>query len=178
MYGNIHDLIEIDGKFFMKYDDMYYVSATGDVYSTFSKKCLKHYIDHNGYHRVDIHGKHIRISKLVYLTWKGEIPKGKIIRHIDDDKDNNMSTNLILGSQKENMYDAFRNNHKEKSGNTHYLKLFDKIDNKTLCFCPAKDFIKFSGHPCSSGSLKKTFKKKWFKERYDIIEYGLGKCND
>lgn len=45
----------IDGKEFKKYDNMYYISADGDVYSKYSHKCLKHNIDIDGYHRVDIH---------------------------------------------------------------------------------------------------------------------------
>ena len=90
-----------------KENPTYYVSADGDVYSTFSKKLLKHYIDQDGYHRIDIYlnhkQKHVKIHKLVYLVWVGDIPKGYQLNHIDDNKDNNNYKNLYLGSQKENI---------------------------------------------------------------------------
>lgn len=56
-------------KEFRSYDDDYYVSEHGDIYSRFKKGCLKHGVDCDGYHRVDIHGKHIKVHKLVYETW-------------------------------------------------------------------------------------------------------------
>lgn len=152
-----------------KYDDMYYVSKSGDIYSTFSKKFLKHYIDKDGYHRVDIHKKHMKIHKLVYLTWLGEIPIGYQINHKDDDKNNNHISNLYLGNQKDNIKDQFKNEH--RVGNMFYLLLYDSNVDAVINFCPSQDFIKYSGHPNKNGSLKKMFKKNWFKERYYIIEY-------
>lgn len=148
---------------------MYYVSEDGEVYSTYSKKLLKHNIDLNGYHRVDIHGKHMKIHKLVYLTWIGEIEKGKQINHYDDNKDNNHYSNLYQGTQKENIHDCIRNNHRK--GNIHYLTIYDKERDKILTFSPANKFIKYSGHPCGNGSVKKMFERNWFKKRYEIIDY-------
>lgn len=165
----IKDSLIIDGKLLKKYDDMYYVSEYGDIYSTYCKKFLKHAITIYGYHRVDIHGKHMHIHKLVYLTWIGEIPEGKQINHKDDDKDNNHFSNLYAGSQKENIRDCIDNNH--WCGYTYYLTVFDKKVNKVLTFCPAKNFIEYSGHSNKSGNLNKFFKKNWFKKRYDIIEF-------
>ena len=85
------------GKEFRKYDEHYYVSADGDIYSTYKKGLLKHSIDLDGYHRVDIHSKHMKVHKLVYLVWGGPIPDGKQLNHIDDNKDNN---SFILGLRK------------------------------------------------------------------------------
>ena len=42
----------------------------------YSKKFLKHSYDVDGYHRVDIHRKHMKIHRLVYHTWIGNIPNG------------------------------------------------------------------------------------------------------
>jgi hypothetical protein len=166
---------EIDGELYIKYDDMYYIGSHGEVYSMYSNTLLKHSIDHDGYHRVDIHGKHMKVSRLVFLTWNGPIPEGKVIRHLDDDKDNDCCLNLVLGSQKDNMNDAIRNQHKNKSGNTYHLIVKDSATGEILTFCPAKDFIDYSGHGCANGNIPRMFKKKWFKERYTIIEYKLGK---
>lgn len=159
----------IDGKILKSYDNIYYVSEFGDVYSTYSKKFLKHSIDLNGYHRVDIHSKHMKVHILVYLTWVGPIQNGLQINHRDDNKDNNHYTNLYAGTQKQNINDCINNGH--RCENTYYLTLFDKYINQVITFCPASDFIEYSGHPNSNGSLKKMFCKHWFNMRYEIIEY-------
>lgn len=165
--------IIINNKILKQYDENYYISEDGDVYSLYSKKFLKHQIDHDGYHRVDIHSKHMKIHKLVYLTWIGELKFGEQINHKDDNKDNNHYTNLYTGSQKENIQDCIRNNH--RIGNTHYLTVYDKKENKILTFCPASNFIAYSGHSCANGSVKRMFTRNWFKIRYEIIDYNKGK---
>ena len=161
--------IIIDQKVFKKYDDMYYISADGDVYSTYCNRLLKHNIDIDGYHRVDIHSKHKKIHQLVYETWIGPIDQTKQINHKDDDKNNNHYTNLYQGTQKENIIDKHENKH--FVGNTFYLTLMDKERNKIITFCPACKFIEYCHHSNKSGSLNKFFKKNWFKKRYIIIEF-------
>lgn len=161
--------IVIDEKVFKPYNEYYFVSEYGDVYSMHSKKLLKHNIDLHGYHRVDIHGKHFKIHKLVYLTWIGDIRSGEQINHIDDNKNNNHYSNLYKGTQKENIRDCIANNH--RVGNVWYLTVYDKLENKILTFSPASDFIEYSGHSCKNGGVKRMFNKNWFKKRYDIIDY-------
>lgn len=161
--------IIINQKIFKPYDEMYFVSEDGEVYSNYSKKILKPNLDLNGYPRVDIHGKHMKIHKLVYLVWVGKLENGQQINHKDDDKLNVHYSNLYSGTQKENIKDCQNNNH--RVGNIYYLTIYDKKINKTITFCPAKNFIKYCGHPNKSGSLKKFFNRNWFKKRYDIIEY-------
>ena len=74
--------IIIDNKIFKPFDEMYYVSEYGEVYSTYCNRILKPSIGTNGYFRVDIHGRHFTIHKLVYLTWVGDIPEG--LQNIDE----------------------------------------------------------------------------------------------
>ena len=162
-------IIIINKQDFKSYDDFYYVSRNGEVYSNYSKKILKANLDNDGYPRVDIHGKHMKVHRLVWLVWKGAIPDGKQINHKDDNKLNNYVDNLYLGDQSQNRYDCVRNN--TNVGHTYYLTIFDKKLNKTLTFCPAKNFIEYSGHPCQNGNVKRMFSKNWFKQRYEIIEY-------
>lgn len=154
-----------------KENPSYYVSADGDVYSTFSKKLLKHYIDLDGYHRVDIYinhkQKHIKIHKLVYLVWIGPIPKGFQINHYDDNKDHNHYTNLYLGTQKQNIYDCRRNLH--RVGNVQSIEIKDKLLDKIITFPSISEFIKYSGHPVANGSLSKCLNSKWFHERFELI---------
>lgn len=161
--------IVINGKILRQFDPVYYVGECGDIYSTYSKKFLKHSIDLNGYHRVDIHGKHMKVHKLVFLTWVGNVPEDMQINHRDDNKNNNHYTNLYAGSQKDNVCDCIRNDHRK--GNIHYLTVLDKKIGKVITFSPCSDFIGYSGHPCGNRSVKRMFSKNWFKTRYEIIDY-------
>lgn len=153
---------------FKPYDASYYVSEYGDVYSKYKRGLLKHNIDLDGYHRVDIHGKHIKIHKLVYLVWNGEIPPGMQINHYDDNKDNNHRKNLYLGNQKENICDCKRNG--KRVGNIHSVTIYDKELDKIIEFPSIKDFIAYTGHSYKNGSLSHMRNKKWFKDRFDIID--------
>lgn len=147
---------------------MYYVSADGDIYSTYKKGLLKHNIDLNGYHRVDIHGKHMKVHKLVYLVWVGEIPDNKQINHYDDNKDNNNYLNLYLGNQKQNIGDCIRNG--TRVGHLCSITVVDKQNNEIIEFPSIRELITYTGHSVQNGSLSNMKEKKWFKERFDIIE--------
>ena len=169
--GPIYMFINDIEKEFKPYNEDYYISADGDVYSNITKRFLKHYIDSRGYHRVDIYKnhkqKHMMIHKLVYLTWVGPIPKGMQLNHYDDDKDHNHYSNLYLGTQKENIHDCIRNCH--RVGNYITIKIYDKLLNKIIEFPSIIDFIEYSGHPVANGSLSKCMSHKWFHERYRLI---------
>lgn len=169
---SVVETIIVNGITLKKYDDMYYVSDSGDVFSKYSHKFLKHAIDHDGYHRVDIHSKHMKIHKLVFETWNGKVPSGLQINHRDDDKNNNHIDNLYLGTQKENTADRIRNQH--NIGNTNTLVVYDKEKQKTLVFCPANKFAQYSGHSISNGCIASVFTREWFKKRYKLIDYRKG----
>lgn len=160
--------LKYNNKIFKPYDDYYFVSNDGDVYSLYKKGLLKHSIDKDGYHRVDIHGKHMKIHKLVYLVWIGDIPIGLQINHIDDNKNNNYYKNLYAGTQQENIADCRYNNH--FVGNKKEIIILDKERNKIIYFSSIKDFIEYSGHSIKSGSINKFINRKWFKEKFEIIE--------
>ena len=161
-------LLEYNGKLFKPYDDHYFVSEDGEIYSAYKKGLLKHYIDHDGYHRVDIHSKHIKVHKLVYTVWCGTIPGGYQVNHLDDNKDNNSVWNLYLGTQQENISDCRANQH--RVGHITYLIVHDKLLNQELIFPSVKDFLAYTGHSISNGSISHCKNKQWFKNRYDIIE--------
>lgn len=155
------------GLKFKRYDDMYYISEFGDVYSKFSDKLLKHSISKDGHHRVDIHGKHKFVHKLVYETWIGPIKKNEQINHYDDNKDHNHYSNLYAGNQKENVADQVRNG--KRIGHIISVTIYDSDYDEFITFPSVKHFLKYSGHKCSSGSIEKVRKKEWFKERYAVI---------
>ena len=55
-------------KIYKKYNDKYYINKYGDIFSKFSNKILKHAVTIDGHHRVDIHGRHKFVHRLVYLV--------------------------------------------------------------------------------------------------------------
>lgn len=166
------DKIKINGIKLKKINKNYYISKNGDVYSFKTNKFLKHIIDKKSdkpYPYVDIDGKHKRIHHLVYETWVGPILKGYQINHKDDNQLNNHLSNLYMGNQQQNIMDQFKNKH--RVGAIHYLILYDFEVDAVINFCPSKDFIEYSGHSNKNGSVKKMFKKNWFKKRYIILEF-------
>ncbi len=172
------DLI-INKKTFKQYKDtIYYVSKHGEVYSTYAKKIikgLKRNVKGKTYLYIDVKNKetkkrqHINIHKMVYTAWIREPKKGEQVNHKDDNSLNNNLDNLYIGNQKENILDCINNEH--RVGNVFYFTVLDKEKNKILTFCPAKNFIEYCGHPNKNGCLNKYFNKKWFKKRYEIIEF-------
>lgn len=166
MLGGI--TILYNGKEFKPYDEYYYVSEDGEIFSKYKNGVLRHYIDHDGYHRVDIHSKHIKVHKLVYLTWVGDIPDGMQINHLDDDKNNNCVSNLYAGTQTENISDCVANSH--RVGHIQSLTVLDMSTGEIIEFPSVVDFIKYTGHPSQNGSLSKMMHRKWFTERFEIIE--------
>lgn len=155
------------GKEFREYDSHYFVSADGDIYSTYKKGLLKHNIDLDGYHRVDIHGRHMKVHKLVFLVWVDQIPLGSQLNHKDDNKDHNHYSNLYLGTQKENIRDCIQNG--TRKGHLKSIKVLDKRSNEVLSFSSVRAFIEHTGHKVANGALSKCKQHKWFQEQYEII---------
>lgn len=168
---SIVDLVIINDKIFKSYDEMYYVSCDGEVYSTYRNKKLKWDIDKDGYPRVDIHCKPIKIHKLVYMVWGSRDLGDKQINHRDDNKLNPHIENLYLGDQKQNIQDSIRNG--TRVGNVKCLIVYDKVADKQIEFTPANKFREYCGHSALNGSVKGMFNRDWFKERYEVIKY----CN-
>ena len=176
------NIIFIKDKTFKQFrDTKYYCDENGNIYSDFSHKILKPLIRGKNttkqYYYIDINfgkgQKHVPVHRIVYETWIGDIPKNKQVNHKDDNSLNNNINNLYLGNQAENIQDCIDNKH--RMGNTWILTVFDKEKHQTITFCPAKDFIKYSGHTCLNGSVSRMFTRNWFKKRYEIISFYLCK---
>lgn len=72
------------------------------------------YTDENGYLVVSITTEGVtRHEKVHRLLWEfynqREVPKGLMVRHLNDVKSDNREVNLVLGSHKDNMEDRRRN---------------------------------------------------------------------
>lgn len=154
----------------------YYVSKKGKVYSTISRKIIRGSICHikgKNYYRVDIKTekwrKHFYVHKLVFETWVHPLQNGEQVNHKDDNSLNNDIENLYAGTQKDNIQDCIKNQH--RVGGIYYFTVYDKQNEKVITFCPASDFIEYCQHPCGNKSIKRYFKRNWFKERYEIIDY-------
>ena len=158
---------------FKRYNKDYLISEYGDVYSERTNRFLKPAHTASGHQRVDIYGKHTFIHRMVYQTWIGNVPNGLQINHRDDNKDNNHYSNLYAGTQKENIQDCVRNGNRQ--GNIKTLTVKDKKTGEILSFTPASKFYEYAGHSCKSGSVRKAFKRDWFKERYEVIEFKQGR---
>ena len=63
----------------------------------------------NKHRRVYIKGNRYDVHKLIYKAFHGPIPAGMVVRHVNDDAENNTPENLILGTPKDNVHDAMRN---------------------------------------------------------------------
>lgn len=84
----------------------YAVSECGVVYSIKGSLKLKHNLNSTGYLRVvlykDKKPKQVFVHILVYEAWKGKVPEGLVIDHIDDDKTNPHASNLQAITQSKN----------------------------------------------------------------------------
>lgn len=178
----MQNIIYIKDKQFKQFrDTKYYCSQDGEIYSDWSQKILKQSYRNSGnkkYAYIDINfgqgQKHVPIHRIVYETWVRILKENEQINHLDDNCLNNNLNNLYVGTQKENIQDCFENEH--RVGNCWILTIFDKEKQKTITFCPAKDFIEYSGHSCQNGNISRVFTRNWFKKRYNIISYYL--CKD
>ncbi len=172
------DVIIINDKEFkqIRANKNYWISSDGELYSGHANKIIKASINNSLkklYKRVDIRvdGKprHMMIHRLVYDTWVSPITRNDQINHKNDDSLDNRVENLYKGSQKSNIADCVRNGH--RVGHIKYLTVFDKKTKQTLTFCPSSDFIEYSKHSSKNGSIKRMFRKNWFKKRYVVIDF-------
>ena len=91
------------------FENEYMVSDLGNVKSIrFNKeKILKQGIQTQGYCIVDLKGKTYRVHSLVIWAFKGIEPTGKVsdfvIDHIDNNKSNNVLSNLNVISHRDNI---------------------------------------------------------------------------
>ena len=98
--------------FYHPYYKYYLASKCGKILSLKwnKKRILKLHTTKYGYLDFNIYennkGRHYYIHRFVYETFKGEIPKGKEIDHVDRDKKNNNIINLPLLSHLENIRKA------------------------------------------------------------------------
>ena len=99
----------------------YWVSSLGRVFSRPRKRTPGGFLPKSGVPRKckdgypvvylyrDSVGKNCWIHRLIWESFRGEIPKGKVIRHLNDIRDDCRLENLEIGTYTDNFYDAVRN---------------------------------------------------------------------
>ena len=89
----------------------YYITEDGEV-ANLTKKVMCSLANRNGYKRVQLNKKLYSVHCLVWQTFRGIIPNGMVIDHIDGNRGNNALSNLRLVSQSENMRHTMEQGHK------------------------------------------------------------------
>lgn len=77
-------------------------------------KCISHCDDQDGYIRIRYKGKHERLFRVLYTLKYGEIPKGKVIRHLCNNSWCVNVNHLKIGTQKDNVRDMIISGHSNK----------------------------------------------------------------
>ena len=85
-FMNLNELYEYD-------DGLLLNKKTGHIYCN---------LDRDGYVRVRKDGKEYRAHRLIWEMYKGPIPEGTLIDHIDGDSLNNRLENLRLATRQQN----------------------------------------------------------------------------
>ena len=100
----------------------YYASEDGQIYNL-DKNIQLRFENSGNYYRVqcnyNLNGKHFQVHRVIYECFKGEIPKGLEINHIDGDPHNNNINNLELVTHIENCKKARHSNIKVYSKNIY-----------------------------------------------------------
>lgn len=109
----------IHGANHAKYDDNYYVSNDGKVWSVKRKQYVSSYFNKTtGYCQVSINGKTVNLHIVVCTAFRGNKKPGDEVNHIDFDRTNNHESNLEWVSHREN---TSSKNRKRKEGTSARL---------------------------------------------------------
>lgn len=122
-------LVRLERKEFLKIKpikghDGYFISDDGKVYSSWVNKGRHGLVKEkklkrlkgskmksgHTYFRFGRKEKPLLLHRIVYENFVGEIPEDFVIRHLNDNPEDNHLNNLAIGTQKDNMQDALHNN--------------------------------------------------------------------
>ena len=91
------------------YEGLYKISNTGKVYSSNIKTTMKTYINNNGYECIKLTknkvSKALLIHRLVASAFCEGYRQDLVVNHKDENRTNNISTNLEWCTTKENIHD-------------------------------------------------------------------------
>lgn len=107
--------ILMDGVVFKKipHHSRYAISENAIVFDIQRHIFIRHHLNERGYHCVgvicdDDNTRHIRkVHRLVYMTYRGEIPEDMVVDHRDNNRHHNQLSNLQLLSIQDNVRKSF-----------------------------------------------------------------------
>ena len=147
----------------------YLISANGEVFSEYKNIFFKYSTTQHGYSSVtlSVNGKKIMkyIHRLVAEYYLGFQEKGgRVINHIDGNKQNNNISNLEIISSSENLLHAYKMGLKEKN-NKKTKKFFENLENEQW-----KEISNFDGdyEVSNYGRIKSNKYNSPILLRYDI----------
>lgn len=112
------DFIAIEG-----YEDRCQINRYGLVKNAKTGKLLAVYKDRSGYLcvRLSLNGakKHLKLHRLLAIHFIPNPDDLPIVRHLDDNKENNEISNLAWGTDKDNAADALKNGKNSWKNKTH-----------------------------------------------------------
>lgn len=147
-----------------EYKNLYFISNQGRCFSKKTNKELSTRLK-SGYKSVSlwkdgyIENEKFQIHYLVYISFKNDYDKNKVIDHIDGNKLNNDVNNLRCISQSENVINAYKNN--KKMYQQHIIQAFDENNNLINEFNStdeARIFINHKNKSSITKSLKGDYK--------------------
>jgi hypothetical protein len=118
------DTTNVEWKPLKGFENTYEISSNG-VIKNINTKRLSYGAKRNGYIRFSLNGSKYSAHRLVWETFKGEIPEDYVIDHIDGNRSNNDLSNLRCITNSENMINAQKNGHKGQ----HKVAQYDKNHN-------------------------------------------------
>lgn len=147
------------------YEGLYEVSNRGRVKSlnylrTGREKILKERI-HQGYNRVTLFkngvGKEHAVHRLVWNAFKGPIPKGLVINHLNEIKNDNRLCNLEICTSKENT--NYGTGKVRGAGNrTRYITLIEVENPSNILTISAKQAQELFGYASPQGILSTIYR--------------------
>lgn len=95
------------------YEGLYEVSNKGRVLSLRTNRIMRPWRHYRAGLRLSLTkdkvSKMNQIHRLVYEAFNGPIPDGYIVRHLNDNADDNRPENLVVGTHQDNINDMLRN---------------------------------------------------------------------
>lgn len=168
--GNVRSLVTIGSK----------NRSIGNAYHP-----IKPRTDGHGYFIIGLHGKNHRIHRLVAKAFLPNPMNFPVVRHMDDNRTNNVVENLKWGTQRDNIQDAI--NHGRHIGDTikaveskrHQVKAINTETGKNIIFDSIQEAsrrLKVQASHISeviSGKLNQTGGWKFCKaEERDRVKHG------
>jgi len=107
-------MMETDFKILKQFPH-YKIFSDGKVYSIKLKRYINGHKNKRGYYAFTLYNlegkrKHKGLHQLLAMAFIPNPQQYEVVRHLDDNKDNNSLSNLKWGTIKENIEDAIRNN--------------------------------------------------------------------